>query len=160
VPSTRFRGRAADPVPACLIMWCCAADLKLENTLIKLEHAAQGKGKGKPPTPVLKIADFGFCKHEALDTPPKSRVGTPAYISPVRPAEQPAHCCWRAGRCHEAKHLVLVLTTSRAGLQRDMKCHRCRLTCVHVHPVRVHHCCTTSRSGTKACLDWSHYHLL
>jgi serine/threonine protein kinase len=57
-------------------------DLKLENTLIKLEQTKPGK----QPTPVLKIADFGFCKHEDLNTPCKSRVGTPAYISPVRPA--------------------------------------------------------------------------
>lgn len=55
-------------------------DLKLENTLIKLEQTKPGK----QPTPVLKIADFGFCKHEDLNTPCKSRVGTPAYISPVR----------------------------------------------------------------------------
>jgi serine/threonine protein kinase len=60
-------------------------DLKLENTLIKLEVTRPGR----PYTPVLKIADFGFCKHEDLHTPPKSRVGTPAYISPVRP---PAVC--------------------------------------------------------------------
>ena len=55
-------------------------DLKLENTLLKLEESEAGRS----PTPVLKIADFGFCKHEGLHTPPKSRVGTPAYISPVR----------------------------------------------------------------------------
>jgi serine/threonine-protein kinase SRK2 len=55
-------------------------DLKLENTLLKLEETSPGRS----PTPVLKIADFGFCKHENLHTPPKSRVGTPAYISPVR----------------------------------------------------------------------------
>jgi serine/threonine protein kinase len=54
-------------------------DLKLENTLLKLEVSEPGRS----PTPVLKIADFGFCKHEDLHTPPKSRVGTPAYISPV-----------------------------------------------------------------------------
>lgn len=54
-------------------------DLKLENTLLKLEVSEPGRS----PTPVLKIADFGFCKHEKLHTPPKSRVGTPAYISPV-----------------------------------------------------------------------------
>ena len=54
-------------------------DLKLENTLIRLEEPKPGK-----ITPVLKIADFGFCKHEELNTPCKSRVGTPAYISPVR----------------------------------------------------------------------------
>lgn len=53
-------------------------DLKLENTLIKLEETRPGKR----PTPVLKIADFGFCKHEDLHSAPDSRVGTPAYISP------------------------------------------------------------------------------
>ena len=62
-------------------------DLKLENTLIKLEQTKPGK----QPTPVLKIADFGFCKHEELNTPCKSRVGTPAYISPV--CAVPSSCC-------------------------------------------------------------------
>lgn len=53
-------------------------DLKLENTLLKHEVTQAGCA----PIPVLKIADFGFCKHEALHTPPDSKVGTPAYISP------------------------------------------------------------------------------
>jgi serine/threonine-protein kinase SRK2 len=55
-------------------------DLKLENTLIKHEVTRADC----EPSPVLKIADFGFCKHETMHTPPDSRVGTPAYISPVR----------------------------------------------------------------------------
>lgn len=76
-------------------------DLKLENTLIKLEETRPGKR----PTPVLKIADFGFCKHEDLHSAPDSRVGTPAYISPVR-TPSPSHpllprrthvCCWAGG---------------------------------------------------------------
>jgi serine/threonine protein kinase len=54
-------------------------DLKLENTLLKHEVTQPGAS----PIPVLKIADFGFCKHELMHTPPDSRVGTPAYISPV-----------------------------------------------------------------------------
>ena len=60
-------------------------DLKLENTLLKHEVTQAGCA----PIPVLKIADFGFCKHESLHTPPDSKVGTPAYISPVRPAHLP-----------------------------------------------------------------------
>lgn len=47
-------------------------DLKLENTLLDAS-----------PAPLLKIADFGYCKDLVFDTPPKSTVGTPAYISPV-----------------------------------------------------------------------------
>lgn len=54
--------------------------MKLENTLLKHEVTQPGAA----PIPVLKIADFGFCKHELMHTPPDSRVGTPAYISPVR----------------------------------------------------------------------------
>eukprot|EP00892_Ulva_mutabilis_P003700 jgi/Ulvmu1/1701/UM116_0014.1 len=46
-------------------------DLKLENTLLDAS-----------PAPLLKIADFGYCKDLVFDTPPKSTVGTPAYISP------------------------------------------------------------------------------
>jgi hypothetical protein len=80
--SARHNAVASPALHARLTLCLGGADLKLENTLIKLEHTSPGKA----PTPVLKIADFGFCKHEALDTPPKSRVGTPAYISPVRPA--------------------------------------------------------------------------
>ena len=34
------------------------------------------------PAPLLKIADFGYSKSDRFDTPPKSTVGTPAYISP------------------------------------------------------------------------------
>jgi serine/threonine-protein kinase SRK2 len=60
-------------------------DLKLENTLLKHEVTQPGAA----PIPVLKIADFGFCKHELMHTPPDSRVGTPAYISPVRPHRFP-----------------------------------------------------------------------
>lgn len=60
-------------------------DLKLENTLLKHEVTQAGCA----PIPVLKIADFGFCKHESLHTPPDSKVGTPAYISPVCAALPP-----------------------------------------------------------------------
>jgi serine/threonine protein kinase len=53
-------------------------DLKLENTLLD-----------DSPAPLLKIADFGYCKDLSIHTPPKSTVGTPAYISPVRLACYP-----------------------------------------------------------------------
>jgi Protein kinase domain len=77
-------------------------DLKLENTLLKLEPSASGRS----PTPVLKIADFGFCKHDQLDTPPKSRVGTPAYISPVR-IRCRLRCC---SGCHIVSCLLTLLS--------------------------------------------------
>jgi serine/threonine-protein kinase SRK2 len=48
-------------------------DLKLENTLLD-----------NSPAPLLKIADFGYCKDMSIHTPPKTTVGTPAYVSPVR----------------------------------------------------------------------------
>lgn len=48
----------------------CHRDLKLENTLL------DGN-----PAPRLKICDFGYSK-SALDSQPKSTVGTPAYIAP------------------------------------------------------------------------------
>lgn len=46
-------------------------DIKLENTLLD-----------NSPWPVLKICDFGFSKHERLQSAPDSRVGTPAYLAP------------------------------------------------------------------------------
>ncbi|GFH06100.1 Ser/thr protein kinase, partial [Haematococcus lacustris] len=48
----------------------CHRDLKLENTLLDGQ-----------PAPRLKICDFGYSK-SALDSNPKSTVGTPAYIAP------------------------------------------------------------------------------
>ncbi|GBF96775.1 hypothetical protein Rsub_09631 [Raphidocelis subcapitata] len=48
----------------------CHRDLKLENTLLD-----------GSPAPRLKICDFGYSK-SALDSQPKSTVGTPAYIAP------------------------------------------------------------------------------
>ncbi|KAG1660341.1 hypothetical protein FOA52_014394 [Chlamydomonas sp. UWO 241] len=48
----------------------CHRDLKLENTLLDGSRA-----------PRLKICDFGYSK-SALDSQPKSTVGTPAYIAP------------------------------------------------------------------------------
>ena len=78
-------------------------DLKLENTLLKLEESAPGRS----PTPVLKIADFGFCKHDQLHTPPKSRVGTPAYISPVRSCALIWNCsCVFCHLCYALMHAV------------------------------------------------------
>lgn len=48
----------------------CHRDLQLENTLL------DGN-----PAPRLKVCDFGYSK-SALDSQPKSTVGTPAYIAP------------------------------------------------------------------------------
>jgi hypothetical protein len=87
-------------------------DLKLENTLLKHEVTQPGAS----PIPVLKIADFGFCKHELMHTPPDSRVGTPAYISPVRsqPVQStmtPPPCFLMHACCADAAmlyHLVLL----------------------------------------------------
>ena len=46
-------------------------DIKLENALLDSSE-----------WPVLKICDFGFSKHEMLNSAPDSRVGTPAYFAP------------------------------------------------------------------------------
>jgi len=46
-------------------------DIKLENSLLD-----------GSPWPILKICDFGFSKHEMLNSAPDSRVGTPAYLAP------------------------------------------------------------------------------
>lgn len=46
-------------------------DIKLENSLLD-----------GSPWPVLKICDFGFSKHEMMNSAPDSRVGTPAYLAP------------------------------------------------------------------------------
>lgn len=46
-------------------------DLKLENALVDLSG----------PSPQLKICDFGYSK-SGLDSQPKTRIGTPAYIAP------------------------------------------------------------------------------
>lgn len=50
----------------------CHRDIKLENTLV---HEEDG-------VPVLKICDFGYSKHAALDSMPHTRVGTPSYVAP------------------------------------------------------------------------------
>ena len=60
-------------------------DLKLENTLLDAS-----------PAPLLKIADFGYCKDMSKHTPPKSTVGTPAYISPVRAFACGVTCLWHS----------------------------------------------------------------
>jgi serine/threonine-protein kinase SRK2 len=46
-------------------------DIKLENTLMDLS-----------PKPLIKLCDFGYSKHEKLQSAPGSRVGTPAYLAP------------------------------------------------------------------------------
>eukprot|EP00210_Caulerpa_lentillifera_P003142 g3002.t1 len=47
-------------------------DIKLENIL--LQSGAR--------RPLVKLCDFGYSKHEEWDSAPKSRVGTPDYMSP------------------------------------------------------------------------------
>ena len=46
-------------------------DIKLENTLLDVS-----------PKPLIKLCDFGYSKHEKLQSAPGSRVGTPAYLAP------------------------------------------------------------------------------
>lgn len=48
-------------------------DIKLENTLLVLQPDKK---------PLLKLCDFGYSKHELLDSVAKSKVGTPGYTSP------------------------------------------------------------------------------
>lgn len=66
-------------------------DLKLENALVDLNG----------PSPQLKICDFGYSK-SGLDSEPKTRIGTPAYISPevyrgVKPYDGKASDVWACG---------------------------------------------------------------
>ncbi len=49
-------------------------DIKLRNTLLAPEPAVA--------LPMVKLCDFGFSKHEDLDSVTDSCVGTPAYIAP------------------------------------------------------------------------------
>ena len=46
-------------------------DIKLENTLLVLQ-----------PDKLLKLCDFGYSKHDTLDSVAKSKVGTPGYTAP------------------------------------------------------------------------------
>lgn len=55
----------------CHKMGVANRDIKLENTLLD-----------DSPWPLLKICDFGYSKHEQLNSAPGSRVGTPAYLAP------------------------------------------------------------------------------
>lgn len=71
-------------------------DLKLENTLLD-----------SSPAPLLKIADFGYCKDLVFDTPPKSTVGTPAYISPVRIYTLPRESSPGLDRGHRSRERLL-----------------------------------------------------
>lgn len=48
-------------------------DIKLENTLLVLQPDKK---------PLLKLCDFGYSKHELLDSVAKSKVGTPGYTAP------------------------------------------------------------------------------
>jgi serine/threonine-protein kinase SRK2 len=66
-------------------------DLKLENLLVDLSGSS----------PQLKICDFGYSKSD-FDSHPKTRIGTPAYISPevyqgVRPYDGKASDVWACG---------------------------------------------------------------
>ena len=66
-------------------------DLKLENLLVDLSGSS----------PQLKICDFGYSKSE-VDSHPKTRIGTPAYISPevyqgARPYDGKASDVWACG---------------------------------------------------------------
>eukprot|EP00227_Mantoniella_beaufortii_P010333 CAMPEP_0197592600 /NCGR_PEP_ID=MMETSP1326-20131121/15182_1 /TAXON_ID=1155430 /ORGANISM="Genus nov. species nov., Strain RCC2288" /LENGTH=350 /DNA_ID=CAMNT_0043158317 /DNA_START=96 /DNA_END=1148 /DNA_ORIENTATION=- len=66
-------------------------DLKLENTLVDLSG----------PSPQLKICDFGYSK-SGLDSQPKTRIGTPAYIAPevyqgIQPYDGKASDVWACG---------------------------------------------------------------
>ncbi|PRW59234.1 sulfur stress regulator [Chlorella sorokiniana] len=48
-------------------------DIKLENTLLVLQPDKK---------PLLKLCDFGYSKHDTLDSIAKSKVGTPGYTAP------------------------------------------------------------------------------
>ena len=48
-------------------------DIKLENTLLVLQPDKK---------PLLKLCDFGYAKHDTLDSVAKSKVGTPGYTAP------------------------------------------------------------------------------
>lgn len=50
-------------------------DIKLENTLLVLQPDKK---------PLLKLCDFGYSKHDTLDSVAKSKVGTPGYTAPGR----------------------------------------------------------------------------
>jgi len=51
----------------------CNRDIKLENTLLVLQ---------KDKKPLLKLCDFGYAKHDQLDSIAHSKVGTPGYTAP------------------------------------------------------------------------------
>lgn len=51
----------------------CNRDIKLENTLLVIQPDKK---------PLLKMCDFGYSKHDQLDSIATSRVGTPGYTAP------------------------------------------------------------------------------
>lgn len=51
----------------------CNRDIKLENTLLVLQPDKK---------PLLKMCDFGYSKHDQLDSLATSKVGTPGYTAP------------------------------------------------------------------------------
>ncbi|KAK3268682.1 hypothetical protein CYMTET_22831 [Cymbomonas tetramitiformis] len=78
----------------------CHRDLKLENMLMT----------GDPP--VIKICDFGFSKNNKLNSNPKTKVGTPAYVPPeiLMPKQEQAYDGRAADiwSCGVALHIMLV----------------------------------------------------
>ena len=51
----------------------CNRDIKLENTLLVLQPDKK---------PLVKMCDFGYSKHDQLDSIAASKVGTPGYTAP------------------------------------------------------------------------------
>ena len=51
----------------------CNRDIKLENTLLVMQ---------KDKKPLLKMCDFGYAKHDQMDSYTTSKVGTPGYTAP------------------------------------------------------------------------------
>jgi serine/threonine protein kinase len=109
----------------------CHRDLKLENTLLD-----------GSPAPRVKICDFGYSK-SALDSQPKSTVGTPAYIAPevLQRTAYNGHSAdvWSCGvtlcvaRMLQAHHIMWGgLVVARSWL-----CWCCPSLSWHWH----HHCC-------------------
>ena len=67
-------------------------DIKLENTLLVLQPDKK---------PLIKLCDFGYSKHELLDSVAKSKVGTPGYTAP--------------GRCRQAWRAMLSMCDQLDG---------------------------------------------
>ena len=88
----------------CHAMGVASRDVKLENTLLD----------GDADRPLIKLCDFGYSKHDTIQSAPDSRVGTPAYLAPEviltttnRPYDAKAADVWSAGVV-----LFILLTAS------------------------------------------------